>query len=179
LTNRPTPAYRDRILSSFGGIEAFMSAKSINPDHVLAKSWVSFVLAEMEGAEEEEERRAEKAQNSLETTMNSYGIKPWETGGWENIDGLFNSLVETKTDAPKKLGSGVKRKGKKKGGKGVVARFGGMENFMNSHGIKPYDDGAFEDASAILDQIDGSKQKSGRVAKKRKVGKGKRGKRGT
>jgi len=156
-----------------------MTAKSINIDHVLAKSWVNFVLAEMEAAEEE----AEKEQNAFETTMNSYGIKP---GDWESINGFFDGLMEYQTDASKESAGEVKRKvkrkGKKRGGKGVVGSFGGMENFMNSHGIKPYDDGAFEDVSAILDQIDGNKLKSGRVAKKRragKAGKSKRGKRST
>jgi len=127
-----------------------MHANRINSDHVLAKSWMNFKLAEMESAEPEKDERG--------------GM---DMGGRVDLD-VFEPREEVQRDDLNQTGGEGRRrrkgKGKKKGrrrGKGVVGKFGGMENFMNSHGIKPYDDGAFEDANAILDQLRGVKQEAG------------------
>jgi hypothetical protein len=68
ITSCPTISYREQILNSFGGAVNFMDAYRINPDHVLAKSWMNFKLAEMETAEQE---RAERVGNAAGAELGS------------------------------------------------------------------------------------------------------------
>jgi hypothetical protein len=214
LTNRPTISYRERILNSFGGATNFMNANRINPDHVLAKSWMSFKLAEMETTEQE---RGERAGSEAGAELGSYGVENLEEVGQgessatagagkkgqrgkgkknRREEGVVSGVAKAMSkqlfgikqepnDDEQELQTLLKKRGRR-GGKGVVGKFGGMENFMNSRGIRPYDDGAVEDINAILDLLRGIKQESGasnqatgRVVKKKKKksGKGKRGKR--
>lgn len=120
-----------------------MSANRINPDHVLAKSWMNFKLAEMEAAELE---RVERIGNEAGT-----GLGPYEIGTRGEVG---------QEESNKRVGAGKGKKGKGKktrGEEGIITSLGEMENFMNSHGIKPYDDGAFEAANAISEQLRGIK----------------------
>lgn len=100
----------------------------------------------MEAEEEERSQAVGEAQNAFEMEMNSFGVKPWEV---EDMGGLLGALADTDAGTPRRR----KKKKGKKGGKGIVGKFGGMVNFMNAHGFKPWDEGAFEDAGAIEEQI--------------------------
>jgi hypothetical protein len=137
----PSQAYRSRILKTFSGIDKFMKANYINPAHERATEWVSDILAGMEDK--------------------------YET--WKSQADTKVALWETSNRIPKvREGKGMGNRRRRRG-KDVVAGYGGMENFMASHGIKPYEDGAFEKASAILEQLEVSNRKPVRSGKKRQV----------